>query len=60
MQIELVNRQKAAEILGLQVQTLAAWAMSAKHLPLVKVGRSVRYKMADLESFIEKQTIAAS
>jgi len=58
--IKLLTRREAADHLGLQVQTLAVWAMTGKHLPLVKVGRTVRYKLADLESFVERQTIAAS
>ncbi len=56
----LLTRQQAAEFLGLQVQTLAAWAMTGKHLPFIKVGRSVRYRQSHLDAYIEKQTIGAT
>ena len=57
---KMLTRPQAAEFLGLKVQTLAAWAMTGKHLPFVRVGRSVRYKQSDLERFIERQTVPAS
>ncbi len=53
----LLTRAEVASMLGLQVQTLACWAVTGKHLPFVKVGRSVRYKLADVEQFIEEQTV---
>jgi predicted DNA-binding transcriptional regulator AlpA len=57
----LVSRQQAAEFLGLSAQTLAVWAMKGIHLPVVKVGaRAVRYRVSDLEKFIEVQTVPAS
>ncbi len=55
----LLTRAETAELLGLKVQTLACWAVSGKHLPFVKVGRSVRYKRDDVEQFIERQTVGA-
>ena len=57
---QLLTRKEAAEFLGLRYQTLAAWAMTGKHLPVVRVGRSVRYKRSDLEAFVERQTVPAS
>jgi len=56
----LLTRREAAELLGLKTQTLATWAMVGKHLPVVHVGRAVRYKRNDLERFVEQQTIPAS
>ena len=58
---KLRTRAQAAEFLGLKPQTLAAWAMTGKHLPIVHVGdRAVRYRQSDLEEFIERQTVPAS
>jgi excisionase family DNA binding protein len=57
-QHELLNRKEAAKYLGLKTNTLARWAMLSLHLPVVKVGRSVRYKLADLEALVERHTIA--
>jgi Helix-turn-helix domain len=49
----LLNRDQAANILGLKPQTLAVWASTQRYeLPYVKVGRSVKYRLSDLEMFI--------
>jgi excisionase family DNA binding protein len=56
-----LNREQAAELLGLQPQTLAKWAMEGKHLAVVRVGgRSVRYNASDVQEFIERHTPPAS
>jgi len=58
---KLLTRREAAEILGVQAQTLAAWAMTQKYnLPLIRVGRSVRYRMSDLETWLAARTIGPS
>ena len=42
---KLLSRREAAELLGVKPQTLAAWHITGRYgLPLVKVGRSVRYR----------------
>ena len=56
----LLTRREAAEFLRLQPQTLAAWAMTGKHLPFVRCGRAVRYKQSDLEAFLERQTVGTT
>ena len=56
----LLNPREAAEYIGLQEQTLAAWRMTAKNLDYVKVGRSVKYRLSTLEDYLERQTVAAS
>ena len=54
----LLKREEAAEFLAVEPQTLAAWASTGRYaLPFVKVGRCVRYRLADLECFIEKNTV---
>ena len=56
---ELLTRPQAAQLLGVQVQTLAIWASTGRYaLPFVKVGRSVRYRRSDLERFLEARTSA--
>jgi excisionase family DNA binding protein len=54
---ELLTRREAAEILGLQEQTLGAWATRGVHLPFIKTGHAVRYRKSDIEQWLEKQTI---
>lgn len=54
---QLLTTEEAADHLGLSVQTLCNWrAKGASPLPWVKVGRYVRYKLADLEAYIAAHT----
>ncbi len=54
---ELVDEQKAARFLGNKPGTLAVWRSTGRYnLPFIKVGRSVRYRRADLEAWLEKRT----
>lgn len=58
---ELVNEKRAAEILGITPGTLGVWRCRRRYdLPYVKIGAAVRYRMADLERFIESRTVSAS
>ena len=53
---ELLTRRQAAEYLNLKPQTLAVWASTGRHqLPLVKIGRVVRYRRQDLDRFLEQR-----
>lgn len=55
---KLLSRKEAAEYLGLRPQTLATWHVTGRyHLPVVKVGRSVRYRLSDLERWLDARTI---
>ncbi|NQT15220.1 MAG: helix-turn-helix domain-containing protein [Planctomycetes bacterium] len=57
----LLTRDQAAEFLGVKVQTLAAWACSGRYsLPMVKVGRCVKYRLADLEKFLAERTVTST
>lgn len=54
----LLNRQEAAAFLGVKADTLAVWRSTRKYdIPIVKVGRLVRYRFSDLLDFIERRTI---
>jgi len=56
-QDRLLTRQEAADMLGLKAQTLAIWASNGRHdLPFIKVGRSVRYRMSDIEQWLASRT----
>ena len=58
---KLLTRTEAAEYLGVRAQTLATWHVTGRyHLPVVKVGRSVRYRLADLEAWLASRTIGAA
>lgn len=55
-----LSRKEAAEYLGLQEQTLAAWASTKRYdLPYIRVGRRIRYRISDLEKFLERGTVGA-
>lgn len=51
---ELLNREQAAEYLGVSPKTLAMWKCTNRYnLKVVKIGRLVRYTKRDLDEFIE-------
>ena len=57
---QLLTRREAAEYLGVRPETLAVWHCTRRYnLPVVKVGRSVRYRLADLEAWLAARTIGA-
>ena len=59
--LDLLTRTEAAEYLGVRPQTLAAWASTRRYgLRYIKVGRSVRYRKADLDRFLEARTVGAA
>lgn len=56
--LELVDERRAAEILGVRPNTLSVWRCTRRYdLPYVKVGRTVRYRLTDLQAFIEQSTV---
>lgn len=57
---KLLTRREAAELLGVKPQTLATWHVTGRYnLPVVKVGRAARYRLADLEKWIAARTVGA-
>lgn len=57
-QNKLLSAGEAAAILGLKESTLAQFRWRGdKRLPWVKLGKSIRYKLADIEEFIERSTV---
>lgn len=54
MQANLLNTQQAAEILGVNKAFLERDRWAGARVPFIKVGsRAVRYRLADLESYIQ-------
>ena len=50
---QLLTRKEASKFLGVKENTLAVWATNKRYnLPFYKVGRLVKYKISDLEEFI--------
>ncbi|MEI8295772.1 MAG: helix-turn-helix domain-containing protein [Alphaproteobacteria bacterium] len=53
----LLTRKEAAELLGVKENTLAVWKTTHRHIiPIVKVGRLVKYRLSDILAFVEKRT----
>lgn len=49
---ELINEHGAAKILTVKPKTLQAWRVNGGGPPFVKIGRCVRYRLKDLEEFM--------
>lgn len=52
-----VNDVEAAKFLGLCPQTLRNWRTQSRGPAYVKAGRAVRYDLADLRAFTDKNRI---
>ncbi len=54
---QLVGPEEAAKILGISPGTLSVWRTTGRYnLPFVKVGQRVKYRLDDLQAFIEQRT----
>lgn len=57
MQTKLLDTIQAAEYLGnLKPNTIEGWRVAGKGVPYIKIGRLVRYRIADLDAYLEAQT----
>lgn len=55
---KLLTSKETARILGLSSRTLDVWRCTGRsHVPFIKIGRSVRYRLSDIESYIQHQTM---
>lgn len=53
---ELYSTTEAARYLGITVATLRAWHREGKiNIPIVRMGRLVKYTRADLEAFVQSR-----
>ena len=53
---QFLKRQEAANFLNLKKSTLEAWAVRGAGPIFCKFGRAVRYRLSDLEKFVDTQT----
>lgn len=54
---QLLTRKQAAEYLGVKENTLAIWACNKRYsLPVIKVGRLCKYRVSDLDNFLNERT----
>lgn len=53
----LLSEIQAADFLNLSIRTLQAWRAQGRGPSFVHAGRSIRYRLADLHSWISANTI---
>ena len=54
---ELLDEKQAAEHLTVSPGTLSVWRSTGRYnLPFVKVGRMVRYRLSDLNAWLEARS----
>ena len=57
----LLTEVQAAEFLNVSVRTLQSWRVSGiKKLPFIRVGRAIRYRLADLRAWIAENTFTST
>lgn len=52
----LLNNAEAAALLSIKPNTLEIWRLQGRSPRFLKIGRSVRYRMSDLEAWLNAQT----
>lgn len=53
---DLLDEKQAANVLDVSPGTLAVWRSTGRYkLPFLKVGRNVRYRRTDLESWLQER-----
>jgi len=56
--LQLLTPREAAKALGVRSSTLAVWRCRKRYpLRYVKVGGRVRYRMSDIESFLDARAV---
>ena len=54
--MQLLTEQKAAETLNCTVAALRRWRRERRGPRFVKLGRLIRYNLADIEAYVEQST----
>lgn len=60
MSSRFLRTREAAAYIGLAAQTLNRWRHEGRPLPFSRLGRTVVYDVADLESFVSASKVNAS
>lgn len=58
--LPLLNQKQAAEALAVPPRTLEGWRTRGGGPPFVRIGRHVRYRLRDLEAWIEDRTFRST
>ncbi len=55
---QLLDESAAAKVLDVLPQTLAVWRCTKRYpLPYIRIGRNIRYRAADLRTFLDSRTV---
>jgi excisionase family DNA binding protein len=57
---QLMSPEEVAEFTGLSPETLAQWRSQKRGIPYLKIGRSVRYDLADVQTYLEGCRVSVS
>ena len=56
----LLTTEEVAHLTGLSRETLAQWRSQRRGIPYLKMGRSVRYALADVQAYLEGCRVSVS
>lgn len=56
----LLDVPEAAEYLGLSISTLNKWRCYGEGPVFVKMGRAIRYRISDLDTYIERRIFSST
>jgi excisionase family DNA binding protein len=57
---DLLKPEEVAQLTGLSQETLAQWRSQRRGIPYLKVGRAVRYDLADVQAYLEGCRVSVS
>jgi len=56
----LLTAEEVAALTDLSIDTLAQWRSQRRGIPYLKIGRSVRYALADVQAYLEGCRVSVS
>lgn len=56
-EVKLLNETEVAEMIGRAVQTLRNDRHYGRGLPYIKFGRTVRYRLSDINAYLDANTV---
>jgi excisionase family DNA binding protein len=58
--LELLTSEQVSTLTGLSLDTLAQWRSQKRGIPYLKIGRSVRYDLDDVHSYLAGCRVSVS
>lgn len=58
--MQILTAEDVANLTGLSVETLAQWRSQKRGIPYLKIGRAVRYDLADIQAYLEGCKVSVS